>query len=110
MLLSSLFGIEMNIDPMFLILGYAGMTIYVLTRLEKARRQEGFVFKNWIKDNFLTIIISFILVPIMLLVCTDTSLKDILPINKVTAFLAGYQTKDILNTLLNVTRMKTSNT
>ena len=106
MLAMSMFGMEVHIEPMYMLLAYGGMLIYQLARIEKARQRTDFSFRYWINDNILTTVTSFILIPILLIVCTDTSLKEILPINKVTAFLAGYQTKEILNTLLKVTGMK----
>lgn len=76
-----------------LIIAYAGLIIYHLIAIS----QSSCTFKDcFTKKEVLTLIASAISIPVILIICSDTSMKDILPINHVTAFLAGYQTQDIL--------------
>lgn len=40
------------------------------------------------------------MIPVLLILSYDTSLKDILPINNLTAVLAGWQTQSIFKSLM----------
>jgi hypothetical protein len=58
------------------------------------------------RKNFFTFLSSVILVPIILIICTDYPMKDVLPINYVTAFLTGYQTQSMVRSISNLSRKK----
>ena len=86
----------MIIDWMHYLLAYAGLLIHVLMKLSET---PGGLFEGWVKKDWLVVITSAVSIPVILILCTDTSLKDLLPINHLTAFLAGYQTQSFLRTL-----------
>lgn len=77
-------------------LAFAGLAVHVLMKLGEV---EGAFFSNIKRKEVFTILASIILVPIILIVCTDSSVKEILPINYVTAFLAGYQTQSFVRSI-----------
>jgi hypothetical protein len=77
-------------------LAFAGLAVHVLMKLGEVK---GAFFANIKRKEVFTIFASMILVPIILIVCTDSSVKQILPINYVTAFLAGYQTQSFVRSI-----------
>lgn len=82
-----------HFDTLHLLIAYGGLLVYYLILIG----QNPCTFKDcFTKREILTLIASVIAIPIILIICSDTSMKDILPINHVTAFLAGYQTQDTL--------------
>lgn len=85
-----------GLDALHWILAYLGLSVHVLMKMAET---PGSLFAGFTKKDVLTTIASVIAIPAILIVCTDTSLKDILPINYVTAFLAGYQTQSLLRSM-----------
>lgn len=83
----------MVLDPMYLLIAYSGLLIHILMKLAEL---PGKLLEGWTKKDWLVTIASAVSIPILLMICTDTTMKDILPINYVTAFLAGYQTQSFL--------------
>jgi len=77
-------------------LAFAGLAVHVLMKLGEV---QGAFFANIKRKEVFTILASVILVPIILIVCTDSSVKEILPINYATAFLAGYQTQSFVRSI-----------
>lgn len=77
-------------------LAFAGLAVHVLMKLGEI---EGAFFAGIKRKEVFTILASVVLVPIILIVCTDSSVKEILPINYVTAFLAGYQTQSFVRSI-----------
>jgi hypothetical protein len=99
-----------SIEPIYFVLAYAGMILHILLKVADLNQNPYFKLKNYIKKNIYTIVATLIMIPIMLIILTDTTLSDILPINKVTAVLAGYQTQSIFKTIMNMfsSRIKTT--
>lgn len=90
-----------NIDlpgllPLHWILAYLGLAVNVLVKMAET---PGGLLDGFTKKDVLLTIASFLAIPAILIVCTDTIVKEALPINYVTAFLAGYQTQSFLKTL-----------
>ena len=77
------------------------MIIHGLTKYAEIKKDntEYNLFKH-LSDNSVTIIISVITIPILLILIVDTTLRDITPITNATAILAGYQTQDFFKSLL----------
>lgn len=82
-----------GLDPLHYILAYMGLGIHIFIKMAET---PGGLFDGITKKDILISIASAIAIPAILIMCTDTSLKEILPINYVTAFLAGFQTQSIL--------------
>lgn len=85
-----------GLDPLHWILAYLGFGVKIIMEMAET---PGSLLSGFNKKDVLTAIASTIAIPAILIVCSDTSLKDILPINYVTAFLAGYQTQALLRSL-----------
>jgi signal transduction histidine kinase len=78
------------------LLAYGGFLVHVLLKLSEVK---GSFTKNIKRKEIFIFIASTISIPIILIVCTDSMMKDILPINYVTAFLAGYQTQSFMKSI-----------
>jgi len=85
-----------HFDTLHLLLAYGGLLVHSILKIAE-NPCNGLDCFN--KKEVLVTIASAISIPIILIICTDTSMKDILPINNVTAFFAGYQTQSILRTI-----------
>ena len=92
----------LNIDILHWLLAYAGMTIHILLKVADLNQTPDFSIRSHIKKNIYTIVASIIMIPVLLIVLSDDSLKDILPINKVTSVLAGYQTQSVFKSIMNM--------
>lgn len=88
-----------GLNPLFFILAYAGMLLHFLMKLAEVFNLPDFSFKIFFKRNIIPLLISIIGIPVLLIVATDASIKDILPINYVTSVLAGWQTQSLFKTL-----------
>jgi hypothetical protein len=92
----------LGVDLIHWLLAYAGMAIHILLKVADLNQTPDFKIKSHIKKNIYTIIASLIMIPVILVVLTDSSLKDIFPINKATSVLAGYQTQSLFKSLMNM--------
>lgn len=84
-----------ELQPLHWILAYTGLALHLLLKMAET---PGGLLEGFTKRDVLITIASIIAIPAILVVCTDTSLRELLPINYVTAFLAGYQTQSFLKT------------
>lgn len=84
-------------------LAYAGLVVHVLMKLSEIK---GSFFQGIERKGVFTVLASIILIPIILIICTDSSMKEVLPINYVTAFLAGYQTQSFAQFISKVSKTK----
>lgn len=92
---------HLNIDipelqPLHWILAYTGLAVHLLLKMAET---PGGLLDGFTKKDILMTVASVLAIPAILIVCTDTSLSELLPINYVTAFLAGYQTQSFLRTV-----------
>ena len=85
-----------ELNPIHWILAYLGLAIH---QLLKMAAQKGPITNSFKRHDILVLLASSISIPAILILCTDTSLAELLPINYVTAFLAGYQTQSFLRTV-----------
>lgn len=92
----------LGIDIIHWLLAYAGMSIHILLKVADLNQTPDFKLKSHIQKNIYTIVASLIMIPVILIVLTDSSLKDIFPINKATSVLAGYQTQSLFKSLMNM--------
>ena len=88
-------------NPLLIFLAYAGLGIHILMKLAELEKTNGrFKLKPYIKNNKWSLLAAIIMLPVLLLVSTDTSLGEILPLNNVTAVLAGWQTDSTFKSLM----------
>ena len=88
-----------DLTPLHWALAYTGLLVHILMKFAniKGKLSEGLNRKF-----IMTTIASFLLIPAILLICTDTGMKELLPINYLTAFLSGYQTQSLMSNLLSL--------
>ena len=90
-----------GLEIQHIILAYVGVLLHILVKLAELKKQDQkFTLKSYCKSNTYTILATAIMVPLLLILSTDTSLKDVLPINNVTAVLAGWQTQSVFKSLM----------
>lgn len=90
-----------GLQPQHVILAYVGVLLHILIKLAELKKKNSrFTPKGYLKSNIYTIMATTIMVPLLLVLSTDTSMKDILPINNVTAVLAGWQTQSVFRSLM----------
>lgn len=77
------------------LIAYGGASIHILMKLSEVPEKQSLFSGFTRKDMFVTVA-SFIAIPVLLVIMTDTSLSELLPLNYVTAFLTGYQTQSLL--------------
>lgn len=90
-----------NLDLLHWLLAFAGALIHILLKIQEANDGKKSI-KDYVTKNWASISASIIMIPVILLVLSDTALSEVLPINHVTALLAGYQTNSLFKTLINV--------
>lgn len=90
---------QAGLEPIHFVLAYAGMTLCLLARMGEEYPLPDFVFKKFLKQKLISIIFSIIAIPVILVVATDSSIHEFLPINLVTAVLAGWQTQSIFKSV-----------
>lgn len=85
----------MGLDTIHWLLAYGGLAVHILMKLAEFEGKLSDISRR----EVLTTAASIIAIPIILIVCTDSSVKEILPINYVTAFLTGYQTQSLIRSI-----------
>jgi hypothetical protein len=86
-----------DLTPLHWALAYTGLMVHILMKIGKMR---GPIKDSLTRKFITTTIASFLLIPALLLICTDTGMKELLPINYLTAFLSGYQTQSLMVNLV----------
>lgn len=86
------------------ILAALGLILYYL------RQIGNFDGEKW-KDAFdrkqITLLISSVIfIPILFFVCSESGMSEIIPINYLTAVIAGYQTRDVMDLFFNFGKTK----
>lgn len=95
------------VKPIHYLLAYAGMLIHILTKAaEMQRKDANFSFKDYLIKNSITIATTLISIPILLIAASDNFLKELLPINNLTAILAGWQTQSLLKSIMGIYQRK----
>lgn len=91
-----------GLNTIHFLLAYSGMVIYILFKLAEVFPKPEFLWKQFIKENIITTIISIIGIPVLLVIATDPSIQDILPINYVTSVLCGWQTQSLFKSVFSM--------
>lgn len=95
------------INHFWLLLAYAGMLLHVLIKIEEERKKGTLTtVKNWMKENVVSMIISIIGIPVLLLTMDTPAVAELLPINNLTSVLLGYQTQSILKSFMSIAGSK----
>jgi len=88
-----------GLEPLHYMLAYAGLGIHVFMKMAET---PGSLLEGFTKKDVLTTIASAIAIPAILIMCSE-NLNTVLPINYVTAFLAGFQTQSVLRSIGKIT-------
>ena len=87
-------------NPLHWLVAYAGALIHLLLKLAEHRKEAGFTFGGWAKENLLHTIINIISIPVVLILMGDPAVQQYLPLTYPTALLAGWQTQSMLKSLV----------
>lgn len=82
------------------LLAILGLVLYYLKII--AQGEELSIKEIFNRTTIVTLISSVIFIPILFYVCSEPGMSDIIPINNLTAVIAGYQTQDMMTLLFNV--------
>lgn len=88
------------------LLAYGGLLVHLLLKLAEVK---GSLISGLSRKEVFTFLSSVLLVPMILIICTDSPMKDVLPINYVTAFLTGYQTQSMMRSISKLSTRQNSN-
>jgi len=94
-----------DINIYYWLIAIGGALIHVLLKLSEVPENKRLRDSFTRKDKFVTLA-SFVSIPVLLMIMTDTSLGDLLPLNYVTAFLTGYQTQSFLRSFATIAGKK----
>lgn len=89
-----------HVEAMHFILAYAGMIIHVLLKLGELRKTPEFSLRKYVKTHIFSMIASIITIPVLLIMATEPAVAEMLPLNYVTAVLAGWQTDSTFKALM----------
>jgi hypothetical protein len=89
-----------QIDGLTWILAFSGAAIHILLKIQELG--DGFNFKGYVAKNWASFAATIIMIPTILIVLSDSPIGDMLPLNHITALLAGYQTNSLFKTLIDV--------
>lgn len=96
-----------NITTVEWFIAFSAMLVTFLKNLNVAKDANNkFSLAAYIKAKWVAMLSTMILLPTVLLVCTDPTMEDILPINKVTAFLAGLQIDSVTDFVVEIGKSK----
>jgi hypothetical protein len=93
--------LPVELTLMHFLLAYIGLFIHLLGKLKSATKKPKFSKKVFIKDNWVNTLASVLLIPIILILLCEPAIKTTLPINNLTAVLAGYQVNSVFRFLMN---------
>lgn len=96
-------GGKMNEMIILYIIAASGLAIHILSKLAE---YPGSLFSGWTKKDSIVTITSIIAVPVIMSILKEPYLADLLPLNKVTAFLVGYQTQSFLRSFVGIAGKK----
>lgn len=91
-----------QISPQHFILAYVGMFLHILMKLSELSKTPDFSIGKFVKKNIYTMIATFIMIPLLLIMAKEEAIKSVLPINNVTAVLAGWQTNSLFKTVMSL--------
>ena len=92
-----------GIDPMHLIIAFAGMIIHMFMRLAEISNSTGFNIIAYTKKNKYSIISTVIGIPFLLILLKDNAwMSEHFPLNNATAALVGWQSQSIIRAVMSI--------
>lgn len=95
-----------HINALHFLLAFAGLFLHLLMKLEKARKKEGFTFGRFALENAISTVASCIIIPMMMIVCSEPAVSELVPITYVTSVLLGYQAHSFFKGVMDVAKKK----
>lgn len=91
-----------NLSLMHILLAYAGLLLHLLFKIKKAMNYPGYKRRTFFKkpSNIISLAISVISIPIILVMACDPAIAELMPINNVTSVFAGWQTNSAFRNLM----------
>lgn len=89
----------MKIEAIYWFLAYAGAIIHFMVKWMESRKP---FMKFWNRSVYIPMIISAMAIPVILILLTEPFISGVLPLNKLTAFIAGYQTQSVLKSFVTI--------
>lgn len=84
-----------GLEPLHFLLAYAGLLLNLLMKLGEEYPLLDFSVRTFFKKYLISILFSIVAIPVLLIVSTDSGIHEFLPVNYVTAVLAGWQTQAV---------------
>lgn len=89
-----------NLTVLHWVIAYTTAIIYVLLKISELKTQNpNYQFGDYLKKHWASTIATALMLPVILLIAAE-DLPDILPINNITAALAGWQTNSLFKTVM----------
>lgn len=98
-----------GLESIHFALGYAGLLLNLLMKTGEEYPLPDFTFRAFFKRHLFSILFSLVAIPVLLIVATDTSIREFLPINYVTAVLAGWQTQSLFKSTFTMVANRRTN-
>lgn len=85
------------------VIAAGGLLLHIIFKLAE---YPGSLLSGWTKKDTLVTIASVIAIPLIMVILHDPMFTDIMPLNKITAFLIGYQTQSFIRAFAGIAGKK----
>ncbi len=97
----------MNLDlfnPIHLLLAYSGMFIHTAIQIQKASNQykSEFSILKFLRYNAFHLVADLVAIPVILIIFTDSAMKELWNMNYLTATFTGYTSQSMLHSLFKI--------
>lgn len=88
-------------DPIHLFLAYSGMLVHTIIQTQKSINQykKEWDWRVYVKMNIMHWLADIIAIPVILIIFTDPAMKELWPMNYITATFTGYTAQSMLHSL-----------
>lgn len=92
-----------GIDPMHLIIAFAGMVVHMFMKLAEVSTSTGFNIIAYTKKHVYSILSTVIGIPFLLILLKDNQwVAEHFPLNNATAALVGWQAQSAIRTVMSI--------
>ena len=85
------------------IIAAGGLLLHIIFKLAEF---PGSLLSGWTKKDTLVTLASVIAIPLIMVILHDPLFENVMPLNKVTAFLIGYQTQSFIRAFAGIAGKK----
>jgi methyltransferase-like protein len=98
--------LPIELTPLHWLIAYATVLIYILMTIQELKDKDAnYKFGSYLKKYWASTLATAIMLPIILLIAAE-NFSDILPINNVTAALAGWNTNSFFKKIMGAASKK----